>query len=436
VCVFNVVVVVSKFRPHAFFFNRHEHTRARPAITSSLPITTNDLKHFLSSSSSFFFNHPQRYKWDIDRSVDAFFSGTYEKEIEGVSDAEIDEKTGELKEGENGRQRQEQQQREERMTIDDDSASEYNTGDDDPDFVEIDSDEEMERLIMNPRDERARERAERQIVDLTGSTPRPANLPVGSGDHRHSARRAIEQARAASGGDGGRANGNLSHMMRREAAAGDQDDFIVPEGIDLEEAKQLEAAMFGVAYEAPAARRPIDPSQPLPFVDMNASDDVLRSRFEKYEQDAAFQESLRLDREKETKRVLEEHKKLLEKEEAEAKEKKRRVEAERHIEEAKSTLEEEPPAGAPDVVTIRLTFPNGEKLQRRFLKTHALKNMFAYIDSNSTAEPEGGPHKVLPKTYRLVANHPRREIEYSSEGTIGSMTSSSMEAFFVELLPE
>ena len=126
----------------------------------------------------------------------------------------------------------------------------------------------------------------------------------------------------------------------------------------------------------------------------------------------------------------------MEKEEAEAKEKKRRVEAERHIEEAKSTLEEEPVAGTPDVVTIRLTFPNGAKLQRRFLKAHALKNMFAFIDSNSTAEPEGGPHKVLPKTYRLVAHHPRREIEYSSEGTIGSMTSSSMEAFFVELLPD
>ena len=61
--------------------------------------------------------------------------------------------------------------------------------------------------------------------------------------------------------------------------------------IDLEEAKQLEAAMFGVAYEAPATRQPIDPSQPLPFVDMNASEDVLRSRFEKYEQGAAFQGS-------------------------------------------------------------------------------------------------------------------------------------------------
>ena len=246
--------------------------------------------------------------------MDAFFSGTYEKEIEGVSDAEIDEKTGELiqrptREQEKEKDKEEEdKEEEERMTIEDDSASEYNTGEDDPDFVEIDSDEEMERLIMNPRDERERERAERQIVDLTGSTPRPANLPVGSGDHRHSARRALEQARAAAVGDGGRTNGNLSHMMRREAAnrgEGDQDEFILPDGIDLEEAKQLEAAMFGVAYEAPEARRPIDPSQSLPFVDMNASEDVLRNRFEKYEQDAAFQESLRLDREKETKRVLE-----------------------------------------------------------------------------------------------------------------------------------
>ena len=141
--------------------------------------------------------------------MDAFFSGTYEKEIEGVSDAEIDEKTGELiqrptREQEQEDKEQEDKEEEERMTIEDDSASEYNTGEDDPDFVEIDSDEEMERLIMNPRDERERERAERQIVDLTGSTPRPANLPVGSGDHRHSARRALEQARATAVGDGGR----------------------------------------------------------------------------------------------------------------------------------------------------------------------------------------------------------------------------------------
>ena len=195
--------------------------------------------------------------------MDAFFSGTYEKEIEGVSEQEQEDKEEEDKE------------EEERMTIEGDSASEYDTEEDDPDFVEIDSDEEMERLIMNPRDERERGRAERQIVDLTGSTPRPANLPVGSGDHRHSARRALEQARATAVGDGGRANGNLPHMMRGEAAnrgEGDQDEFILPDGIDLEEAKQLEAAMFGVAYEAPEARRPIDTSQSLPFVDMNASD--------------------------------------------------------------------------------------------------------------------------------------------------------------------
>ena len=109
----------------------------------------------------------QRYKWDIDRSVDAFFSGAYEKEIEGVSDEDDEdgenliEKTG----GKNGARRRD----EERMadSPEDESVSEYNTGDDDPDFVEIDSDEEMERLIMNPRDERAREKAERQIVDLT-----------------------------------------------------------------------------------------------------------------------------------------------------------------------------------------------------------------------------------------------------------------------------
>ena len=96
----------------------------------------------------------QRYKWDIDRSVDAFFSGAYEKEIEGVSDEDDEdgenliEKTG----GKNGARRRD----EERMadSPEDESVSEYNTGDDDPDFVEIDSDEEMEQLMNLETNER------------------------------------------------------------------------------------------------------------------------------------------------------------------------------------------------------------------------------------------------------------------------------------------
>ena len=98
---------------------------------------------------------------------------------------------------------------------------------------------------------------------------------------------------------------------------------------------------------------------------MNASEDVLRSRFEKYEQDAGVQESLIRSR-KGNEESFRRAQKAIGEEEAEAKEKKRRVEMERHIEEAKSTLEDEPAAGSPDVVTIRLAFPNSAKLQRRF----------------------------------------------------------------------
>ena len=320
-------------------------------------------------------------------------------------------------------------------TSDDDEEQEedYDTGnDDDPDFMEIDSDEEMDGLIMNPADQRRRNAAANNnsnVVDLTGDSP------AGSGDHRHSVRRA---------NDFGRMNGNLSHMMQRGNMANasnnnnsdnnqGHEDFEMPDGIDIEEARQLEAAMFGIAYEAPASRRPMNMADPLPFVDMNASDEVLRARFDKYEQDLAFKESLRMDQEKENKRLLEEHKALREKEEAEAKEKKRRMEAEKHVEEAKLTLEEEPQPGEEDSLTIVIRFPNGEKLQRRFLKKHALNNIFAFIDSNSTAEPEGGPHKVLPRTYRLVAQHPKREIEFESEGTIGSIFKSS-ESLLVETL--
>ena len=89
--------------------------------------------------------------------MDAFFSGTYEKEIEGVSEQEQEDKEEEDKE------------EEERMTIEGDSASEYDTEEDDPDFVEMDSDEEMERLIMNPRDERVKRPPRRMSVISTSN---------------------------------------------------------------------------------------------------------------------------------------------------------------------------------------------------------------------------------------------------------------------------
>ena len=55
VCVFNVVVVVSKFRPPRVFFYRHKHTlRYHIIITNN----THDLKRFRSSSSSFFLQPP------------------------------------------------------------------------------------------------------------------------------------------------------------------------------------------------------------------------------------------------------------------------------------------------------------------------------------------------------------------------------------------
>jgi len=132
----------------------------------------------------------------------------------------------------------------------------------------------MERLIMNPADQRRRNAAANNnsnVVDLTGDSP------AGSGDHRHSMRRA---------NDFGRMNGNLSHMMQRGNMADasnnnnsdnnqGHEDFEMPDGIDVEEARQLEVAMFGIAYEAPASRRPMNTADPLPFVVMNVSDEVL-----------------------------------------------------------------------------------------------------------------------------------------------------------------
>ena len=87
------------------------------------------------------------------------------------------------------------------------------------------------------------------------------------------------------------------------------------------------------------------------------------------EQDAAFQEALRLDQERERQK--------LEAEEAEKARIQAKIDRKENIARQKielaSEIPDEPPVNEPQAVRIIIKLPDGKQLQRRFLRSQSLK---------------------------------------------------------------
>jgi len=121
------------------------------------------------------------------------------------------------------------------------------------------------------------------------------------------------------------------------------------------------------------------------------------------EQDVAYEESLRADQEKARKK-REEQEAI---ERAEQEEIDRTLEETRRLEEIvqrkirlRNEIPEEPMADDSDSIRILLKLPSGIRLERRFLKTHSIQNLYNYIFV----------HEAAPDDFKVVANYPRREI--------------------------
>ena len=119
------------------------------------------------------------------------------------------------------------------------------------------------------------------------------------------------------------------------------------------------------------------------------------------EQDAAFQETLRQDQEKERKRREEEEaKRRAEEEEARLiREEQDRVERIRRLKvELASEVPDEPAEG--DAAAVRMLFklPSGKRLERRFLRSHPLRALRLYVFC----------HPDSPDDFDLTTNFPRR----------------------------
>lgn len=122
------------------------------------------------------------------------------------------------------------------------------------------------------------------------------------------------------------------------------------------------------------------------------------------QQEAAFQESLRADREKERRRQEEERQKQEQAREAERLEQERldkRRQWEQRREEIRRNLPPEPETG--DIVRVMLKFPTGTRLERRFLMTDSLEFLYNVAISHEECPMNFSIQNVYPrKTLRCI----------------------------------
>ncbi|KAK9817835.1 hypothetical protein WJX72_002895 [[Myrmecia] bisecta] len=228
---------------------------------------------------------------------------------------------------------------------------------------------------------------------------------------------------------------------------GGDEDLQLPDGINVEEARMLEAAMLGIPYagrmpdfspagQAAAAQAAAEANESL-------SPSVHAGRRIREEQDAAYYQSLRADQEKmqaaeETRRQAElaERQKREEEEsaaaaqreaEAEAARKQRRLE--RQLKSKAQALPGEPPCDHPDALTVMVRMPNGSRISRRFVKDDPLQALFDYV----AVEAKGSD--IKPGSFNLVTQFPRKVL---SEDTGGSLRDAGLlqkqEAVLIEML--
>lgn len=234
-------------------------------------------------------------------------------------------------------------------------------------------------------------------------------------------------------------DGGYAYAGGGRGGGGDDVDghgFELPDGIDREEARMLEAAMLGIAYVPPDNRRmDFGPSAPAPA-------SVVAARSITNETDRAYEESLRADREKAAKARAEQVAKEMMEADRAAEEARVRAEAEAEelartklAEEAAEALPDEPGATDEGVVNIAFKMPDGSRIMRRFLLSHTTKALFSFIDGYEKLHADSSRLAVEPGTYRLVAQHPRRVIENSDAGTIESAgLTHKQEALLIDLL--
>jgi FAS-associated factor 2 len=148
----------------------------------------------------------------------------------------------------------------------------------------------------------------------------------------------------------------------------------------------------------------------------NDREERVQAQLIRNQQDEAYEESLKADKEKQRKKI--------EMEEAKKKEielQKAKIEQEKEAEEKilnrkvkirREFLEKvEPSASDPLAIKICIKLPDGSRIERFFLKTDPLSSLHDYVFCNENC----------PKHFEIVTNFPRKCIECTSETTTISL---------------
>ena len=458
------------------------------AYTSQLAIVVTARGPRAIADPFFAFSRPhasrrQHYKWNLDRAVDAFFDGSWQNALVDAAEAKALAESGASPPSPpfattGGVQN---------LASDDDAdyvPSPPGFDKQDDDYHYVDDDDLEDQMLAAAVDESADGRREPPRRDQGGTGA--ASAPIMLDDEDDEMQRAISASMGATaagaekrrradhqrdnrpppspaqdlmfgdrfgaagvgggfGGAGGIGAGGARARQERGGRAGSGSgrraaDEELPEGVtaaEREEARMLEAAMLGVPYEGPVPDGASAGGLGVSGFGVGAapSAEVAEARMIRSDTDWAYEESLRLDREKEAARAAAEaaaraaEAEAAEKAAAEAAEAARAAAArDALVAAANEALPDEPPAGGDGVVDIAVKLPDGRRVRRRFSLSNPLQSVFNFLVS---------AEHLAPGTYRLMSQFPRRAFEDHAEGapTLEQAgLTQKQEALFVDLL--
>jgi hypothetical protein len=444
--------------------------RGAPRIASQLaiPVTSHGSRcvaHLLCSHSLPHARHArQHYKWNLDRAVDAFFDGSWQNALVDAAEAKALAESGASPPSPpfattGGVQN---------LASDDDDdyvPSPPGFDNQDDEYHYVDDDDLEDQMLAAAVDESAdgARLPPRRAQGGTGA----ASAPIMLDDDDDELQRAISASMGAASSAGAEKRRRADHQRdnrpppspAQDLMFGDQfadaagfggaralasaanagggsgrsvvDDDL-PEGVtaaEREEARMLEAAMLGVPYEGPVPDAGGAGGLGVSGFGLGAapSAEVAEARLIRSDTDWAYEESLRLDREKEAARKAEAE--AAEAAAAAAAAAAREKEArDALVAAANDALPDEPAAGGDDVVDIAVKLPDGRRVRRRFCKSHPLQSVFNFLVS---------AEHLAPGTYRLMSQFPRRAFEDHAPGapTLEEAgLTQKQEALFVDLL--
>ena len=144
------------------------------------------------------------------------------------------------------------------------------------------------------------------------------------------------------------------------------------------------------------------------------------------EQDIIFRDTLKQDQEREKRKKEEGERKKREADEIKRREKEEQEKKDRIIQmkmDLVSQVPDEPPANHAESVRVLIKLPDGQRLERRFLRSHTLKHVYNFVFC----------HPESPDEFDIVTNFPRKVLDCKEDGapTLAESGFSRSEMLFV-----